>query len=266
MPSRSAAVNAASAAYAAFSPAAQVGLVQAVLERRAIRLAADLHDAAHGLLHQVAAGVARIGAFAAEVGDRGDDHARVPRQQLLRRRAGIGPEVLDHDVAALDQPAQRRTARLRGEVELDAALVPVQVSEHQAALALRAFVQQGRQRAARLAAGRLHLGHLGAEVAEQPRRERPRDALAQVQDTHAFQCRHRHLSSPCFGRLGLHLNLSAACARSGCAVSRWRRRRSGCGEAHDRTASAAGPAIRPSHRAPGSRGPRSARPIRWSTA
>ena len=104
---------------------ADLGRAAAVLVRRA----GDRHQAARGLDDEVVARPVGGGSVGAVAGDGEVDEARIQPLELVvvEAEAGeaAGPEVLDEDVAAAEQPAQDLGARLRLEVEPDRSLVPV---------------------------------------------------------------------------------------------------------------------------------------------
>jgi hypothetical protein len=89
-------------------------------------------------------------------------------------------EILHQHVGALGQLQRHRALAL--EVELHAQLVaPMHAEPH------RVPVLRGAPAAERIAAGRLHLDHLGAEIGEQPRAERRREVVAEFHDLQSHQ-------------------------------------------------------------------------------
>ena len=104
---------------------ADLGRFATVLVRRA----GDRHEPARGLDHEVIAGPFRGGAGRPVARDGQVDEARVqPSQRLIveaEPREPADPEVLDQDVAALEQAVQDGDAVGLLEVEPDAALVPI---------------------------------------------------------------------------------------------------------------------------------------------
>ena len=118
-------------------PGAVERLVESGLDRRPLGRAADLHDAAHGLQHQVRAGPVAVGAAMPEAGDERDHRARVPAQQDLGRQLGFtgggGAERDDRDVGPPHQIGELRATAGVGHVQLDAPLTPVEVLEQDAA-------------------------------------------------------------------------------------------------------------------------------------
>ena len=78
-----------------------------------------------------------------------------------------GLEGLDHDVCGLGEPAEEVAAVVLAEVERDGALVGVEVPEAQRGLTAGVVGMEGRESTRGVAARRLDLDHVGAEVGEQ---------------------------------------------------------------------------------------------------
>uniref|UniRef100_A0A0N4Z3S3 LigA n=1 Tax=Parastrongyloides trichosuri TaxID=131310 RepID=A0A0N4Z3S3_PARTI len=102
--------------------------------RRAVRLAGDRHQPAHGLDHVVVAGPVRVRPILAETGDGAIDQLRIDRRQrgvveaVLLQPAGL--EVLDHHVAGRGQTAHGLGAFRAGDIQLDRLLAPVHGVAH----------------------------------------------------------------------------------------------------------------------------------------
>ena len=90
-----------------------------------------------------------------------------------------GAEVLEHDVARADQLLRRRQAFGGVDVEDDALLVAVERAEEADA--------EARQLARLVAAGRLDLDHLGAEVGEDHPAGRAHDHVRELDDADAVE-------------------------------------------------------------------------------
>jgi hypothetical protein len=88
----------------------------------------------------------------------------------------LGAEVLDQHVGALAELAEAAPAAGVVQVEHRAALVRVAVEERQRAIGRGDAAREGRNEAPRVAARRLDLDHLGAQVGEEP----PRECAAEV--------------------------------------------------------------------------------------
>ena len=121
------------------------------------------------------------------------DEPRVqPTQRLVieaEPREPADPEVLDQDIAALEQPAQDGRAVGLLEVEPDAALVPID----REVVGRGPGLARGRRRpdprrspaAGRVALGRLDLDDVGAQVAQQHRAVRPGQDGRAIDDAQA---------------------------------------------------------------------------------
>jgi hypothetical protein len=134
-----------------------------------------LHDEVHR-------GAIAIRPGLAKAGDGAVDDRRVPRAHGLVVDAELPYRahavVLDQHVRAIGQAQEQLLAFRVLQIQLDALLVPVQVDEVR-----RVASVEGRPPGTRDVprAGRLHLDHAGAEVAEQGRGERPGQRVGQVQ-------------------------------------------------------------------------------------
>ena len=96
-------------------PGAEVGQRHADLHRRPARLAGHRHQARHALRDQIEAALARLGTGLAVAGDRRVDQRRMIRAPACRSRGRSaritpGPVVLDEDVGARGEPAERLAA------------------------------------------------------------------------------------------------------------------------------------------------------------
>jgi hypothetical protein len=154
------------------------------LPRLAVGIAGDAHQATHGLGQEV---VARH-VTTADPQDRAVDDAgvRLSHRRLVQAEPPRHPgsEVLDQDVGASGQVARGGQIVGVGEVERHARLVPVEP-----------------QVVARLAVGRprrspppgvvavrvLHLDHVGAQIAEEHRGERPGEDAGEVRHEDAVE-------------------------------------------------------------------------------
>ena len=151
----------------------RVGQPERGQRRRAVRLTGAGGEPAHRLGERAEAGPPGVRADLAEPGDPGDHQPRVDRVQLGRpeppalQRAR--PEVLDQHVGVGEQPAQDRGAVRVGQVEGDARACCGRAPSTTA----RRRPWPGRARGPGRAGRVLDLDHVGAEVAEERRGERP---------------------------------------------------------------------------------------------
>ena len=162
--------------------------------RRAVRLAGDGHQPAHGLDHIVVARPVRVRPVLAEAGDGAIDQLRIDRRQrgvveaVLLQPAGL--EVLDHHVAGCSQTTHGLGAFRAGDVQLDRLLASVGAQEIGGVSRL-AIGRGGEGRppvAGVVARARpLDLDHLGAQVGQRLRRPGPGQHPRQVQHAHARQ-------------------------------------------------------------------------------
>src|SRR5204863_8742074 len=97
------------------------------------RFAGDAHHAALGLHDEVERGAIAIRSVLPEAGDRAVDDAGLALARTLVVDAEPGdradPQVLEHDVGAVEQPEEQRLALWMLQIERDALLVAVQVDE-----------------------------------------------------------------------------------------------------------------------------------------
>ncbi|KAG1461626.1 hypothetical protein G6F57_014102 [Rhizopus arrhizus] len=153
----------------------------------AVRLAAQVAQAAHGFADGAEAGQVAVRTRLAITGHAQHHQPRIdgaqvfPAQAPAFHRARL--EVLDHDVDVLDQRANQVLRLGLAQVQADRFLV--------ARLHLppdgRAVVDQAPVAQGVALAGRLDLDHLGAEFAQHLGGERPSDQLAQLQHTDPAQ-------------------------------------------------------------------------------
>src|SRR5262249_33034427 len=136
--------------------------------------AGDRHQARHALDDLVVARPVGVGPGLAEARDAGVDQPRVQGGQVLVVDAEpllhAGPEVLDEDVGARNEPEQNVVAFRPREVEQDALLTSMEVDGvewHAGAVHL---------------ARTLHTDHLGAEVGEETGTGRTGADLGEVED------------------------------------------------------------------------------------
>ena len=112
--------------------------------------------------------------------------ARVVDAELLDR---ADAKVLQHDVGALEEAEEELLALRMLEIDLDAALVPVQADEVR-----RLVVVEGWSPGACdvSVSGRLDLDDLRAVVAEHRRRERTCQRVRKIEDGDVLESLHRH--------------------------------------------------------------------------
>ena len=142
------------------------------------------------LHHEVVGVLAGVGPVRAVAGDVDVDDVRPERAHgLLPQADAVGPArrvVLEEDVAPLDQPLDRGPARRVLDVERDAPLAAVHPDE--------AAREAGRDRVPRARdvapVGPLDLDHLRPEVEQEPRGERPGEAVLEGEDAGAREERH----------------------------------------------------------------------------
>src|SRR5579864_3251778 len=113
------------------------------------------------------------------------DEARIelfePRPRKAQAIEHAGTITLDQYVRGLDKRGEIFLAAVALEIDLHHSLAAV----HELVAGMNAVGIERRQRAHGLAAGGLHLHHLGAEIGQMQRRLRPRNELAQVEDANA---------------------------------------------------------------------------------
>ncbi len=164
-----------------------VGQADADPGRRPVRVAGQVPQPADRLRHTPETGPVTVGAGLPVARDTGEDHAGVDLAHLLDAQPPAlqraGPEVLQHDVAAADQPQGYVPALRVLQVQGEGALVPVHRPEQQRCVAL---VQP--PAAQFVAAGRpFHLDDVRAEVGHQPARGGGGDEVAQFHHAQARQ-------------------------------------------------------------------------------
>ena len=176
-------------------PRAEVAVEGAGAHWGAVGVAGHAHHAGVGLHGGVEGGAVASGAGESEPGDGAGDHAGVE----LAERGIVGAEppgyagavVVDDDVGPADEVGEHLLAAAAAEVDDDAALVALQVHD----VGRERAHHQGGTRAVELArvlaAGRLDLDDVGAEVAEYRRGERPGDDRGEVDDVETCERLHR---------------------------------------------------------------------------
>ncbi len=155
------------------------------MDGRLARCARDVGQAGVGLEQARESGIARVRSGLAEAGHPQDlqFRLRAPESCLVEAPAvqRAGSVILDQHVEARQQPQQQRLAFGLAQVERDRALVAVHRLPQE-----RLAVLVGRQGAQRVAAaGKLHLEHVRAEIAEQGRGEWSGDDVGNVEDPKA---------------------------------------------------------------------------------
>ena len=163
--------------------------------------AVDVGEAAHRLGDDVEGGPVGVGALAgprvAEAAQRRVDDPRVAlADRLVAQPEPVhhaGAHVLEHGVGLLAQAEEGLAVGVVLQVERDAALVPVDAAEVAAEVAAAVDARlalgrvdevfgDGRRGAGHVAGRRLHLDHVGAEVGEDGRAERPGERHRAVDD------------------------------------------------------------------------------------
>src|SRR5215471_5581235 len=164
-------------------------------DRLALRLASQRHEARHGLPQRVESWPLAVWPVLTEAGYRYEDDPAVQDGQPLvveaHRAHDTRPDVLEHDIRLGDEGREDLLALRMPKVEADALLAPVVHGEVHALPA-----DHGRMLARLLAARRLDLDHLGAQVGEQHAAARARLEARQFEDADAVEAT-RH-----GGRLG----------------------------------------------------------------
>ena len=117
--------------------------------------------------------------------------AGIGRGQLLRPQAQPrhhpGPKVLDHHVRGLRQPARRRLAGRRLEVQLQPLLAAVQHRVHRGGGARRACAHRsGACRATVRVTRAVDLDHLRPLIGEQHPGQRPRQIVSEIDNSHSL--------------------------------------------------------------------------------
>ena len=161
------------------------------LERVVLGVARAGHRPAQGVQREVDSLEVAIRPRLTEVCDRGHDELRLYLAQHVVAEAeafhDTRPVVLDEHVGRRDEVEQPLAALLGAQVEDDAALVGVEEQEHPRAVEAGDVAEEGWQRPRGVAAGSLHLDHLGAGVGEDARAERACRVLRQVDHAHVVQ-------------------------------------------------------------------------------
>ena len=168
---------------------------RAAAEAAGLGRAGDADEAAHRLGDDVVSGQVGVGAGAgariAEAADGGVDEAWVALGERFVGEAealhDAGGEVLDEHVRLFGQAHDRLFAAGRLEVEHEAALVAVEAGVIAAEGALGVVVGEGAGEAGHLAAGRLDLDDVGAEVGEEHRAVGAGEGLGEVEDADAWR-------------------------------------------------------------------------------
>ena len=152
---------------------------------RMLRVELQAEDAAQRHRHIIVGRPLAVGPGFAEPGDRAMDQPGIGGLERLLPQSELGhdagPIILEQDVGAGEELEQDGTARLRAQVELDAALAAVVGDEIRAVLPAAEIAE-------RIAALRmLDLDHVGAEIGEHHAGERRRDHRAQLDHVHALE-------------------------------------------------------------------------------
>ena len=154
--------------------------------RRRIGLAGEVAQPAHGLAHHPVAAPAAGGAGLAEAADPDHDQPRIGGAQRLVAEPpalhGAGAEVLDQDVCALREAADKVPAGFGPEIDGSEPLAPQDRGRIEGAAVLSPS-----HRAHRIAVGLLHLDDVGAEIGEQARAEGSRHGRAELDDPQPLQ-------------------------------------------------------------------------------
>ena len=167
---------------------ARVPNLRAGDERHVIGKAGGRSRAA-GALRDVLVDLAILIGSRAEAFDRGDDHLRIDRMNLVPGEAHAiehaGPEILDKHVAGFDEARQHLLALRMLGIKRDRALVVVQHGEIEAV-----HIGNVAQLSARNIADTrtLHLDHVRTKPRKQLRAGRSRLYMREVEDFHALEC------------------------------------------------------------------------------
>ncbi len=163
----------------------------------------DRGQPAHALRNDVVRGPirvrARAGARISEAANRGIDQGGIDFAQPLvadsRAIHHAGIRILDERVRGFHQPENRFAAGVALDVEHDAALVAIDAGEISAVVAAFAIGGMRSEASAHVAAGRLDLDNVGAEVRQQHRAIGTGQRLRQIEDANIRQrsgaCAHR---------------------------------------------------------------------------
>ena len=186
------------------------------LDRGALALAGDRHEAREALHDGVVSRPLTVGPGRSEPGDRAVDQPRVDAPQGLPAEPEVvhrpGLEVLDQDVAPTHEIQDQRLPPGMLEIDRDASLPPVDREEVGGLAVGRAG--RGPLPAVVAALRVLDLDHLGAVVPEDLGRERSRHDAGEVDDPKVFE-RPGHASSsrlamPLYPALGVSSTRGAA--------------------------------------------------------
>jgi hypothetical protein len=146
-----------------------------------------VHEAGEALDHRVVGGLVRVRAIGPVAADR-----RVDQTRIVRGERGVtdaetvrdaGPEVLDHRIRTRRDPSRHRDAIRLLEIDHDRAFVAIELHPDRREPGAKRRTHAPRAVAAR----RLHLHHVRAEVAEHLCAERSRDHGGEIQ--HANACK-----------------------------------------------------------------------------
>ena len=155
--------------------------------RRVLRLAGaggEVAQAAHRLADRAEGRLVAVGPVLAVAADAGDDEARVHRVQRVRAEAVAlelaGAEILHQRIGLGDELLELRLPVRAFEVERDRELVAAMHAEPDGVA-----IDRRAPAAHRVALGRLHLDHLGAEIGQQPGGEGRGDVVAELDDPEA---------------------------------------------------------------------------------
>ncbi len=157
-----------------------------MLQGLAIDGTADRHHAAGGVGNDLVALVVAVWAGLAERGDRCHHQAGIFLFQtgVVQAAGGevAGRETLDDDVDIGGETAQDRGTLVAVQVQGDAALVQIQQQVEQAFFRIGIIVEERRRAAADLAGERFDLYDVATEVANKTSRQRPGNALADIEN------------------------------------------------------------------------------------
>ena len=174
----------------------------AMLQRLAIRRAADRHDTAGGIGNDLAALILAVRPGLPEWRDRRHHQAGIvllQRRMIQTKRRQIPRRKTLHDhVGAARQPAKHRGTLGLCQIEGDATFVEIGQQEEQALFRVRIVLEERRQASTALAAGWLDLNDVGTVITQQPRAERTRDSLAKIQHQQIVEYGRQHHHSSCW--------------------------------------------------------------------
>ena len=169
-------------------------------QRRAIAIAGDRHDASGALDDLIVGRPGYPGAVLAKTGNGTINQVwtRLFQNWVIETEAGHHPrpEVLQHHVGAFHQPQKHLLAGGRFEVKRDRLLAGV-LGQKRHPHAGRVERRVGAQLARQIATSRrLDLNHLGAEMGQLMRAERPRQNIGQIQHAKSGKRRGGHWNTP----------------------------------------------------------------------